>query len=79
MGLIIPESMKRLILLLVSVVASAAVLAQVPVKMSYQAVIRDVSNVLVSNQTIGIKVSILHHPLLRNPDPNYKCQWFDEH
>ncbi|MDX9928359.1 MAG: hypothetical protein RBS37_00725 [Bacteroidales bacterium] len=55
--------MKRLILLLVSVVASAAVLAQVPVKMSYQAVIRDVSNVLVSNQTIGIKVSILREPL----------------
>jgi hypothetical protein len=38
---------------------SASVLAQAPNKMSYQAVIRDISNNLVTNQAVGIRVSIL--------------------
>lgn len=33
--------------------------AQAPQKMSYQAVIRDAGNILVSNTTVGIKISIL--------------------
>ncbi len=33
--------------------------AQTPQKMSYQAVVRDASNDLVTNQTVGIKISIL--------------------
>ncbi len=33
--------------------------AQSPEKISYQAVIRDVSNVLVSEQEVGIQIQIL--------------------
>jgi len=33
--------------------------AQAPEKMSYQAVVRDASNMLVANQTVGIQISIL--------------------
>jgi hypothetical protein len=35
------------------------ILAQSPEKMSYQAVIRNASNTLVANQSVGIKISIL--------------------
>ncbi|MFN5831010.1 MAG: DUF1566 domain-containing protein, partial [Bacteroidota bacterium] len=38
---------------------SAGVFAQSPNKMSYQAVIRNASNVLVTNQAIGMRISIL--------------------
>ncbi len=38
---------------------AASVFAQAPQKMSYQAVIRDASNALIANQTVGIQVSIL--------------------
>ena len=36
-----------------------AVFSQVPEKISYQAVIRNASNILVTNQSVGIKISIL--------------------
>ncbi len=39
--------------------SSIAVHAQAPLKMSYQAIVRDASNVLVSNTTVGMKISIL--------------------
>jgi hypothetical protein len=51
--------MKKLFTFLAVVVLTASVLAQSPQKMSYQAVIRDASNVLVVNHAIGMRVSIL--------------------
>lgn len=44
---------------LVSFFISMSALAQAPQKMSYQAVIRNPSNVLVVNTTVGMKISIL--------------------
>ena len=45
---------------IVSMLLFAAVIgAQTPAKMSYQAVIRDVSNKLVTNQSVGVRISIL--------------------
>jgi hypothetical protein len=38
---------------------TASVFSQSPQKMSYQAVIRDASNTLVSNQSVGMQISIL--------------------
>jgi hypothetical protein len=40
--------------------------AQVPEKMSFQAVVRNTSNQLITNQSVGIKISILE-PLNMNP------------
>ena len=51
--------MKRLFTFLVAVAIAVTVWAQSPQKMSYQAVIRDASNKLVVNRTVGMRISIL--------------------
>jgi len=51
--------MKRLFTLLIAVVLAASVFAQAPQKMSYQAVIRNSSNALVTSSPVGMRVSIL--------------------
>ena len=51
--------MKKIFTLFVAVLLTANVLAQAPQKMSYQAVIRNSSDVLVASATIGMKISIL--------------------
>lgn len=52
--------MKRILLLLAfSIAALTQGFGQVPYKMSYQAVIRDNSNHLVTNQQIGLRISVL--------------------
>lgn len=51
--------MKRIYTIIAGVMLTANVLAQAPEKMSYQAVIRDVSNNLIANQAIGMQISIL--------------------
>lgn len=57
--------MKRLItsvsVLVISTVLFAAIPPPVPQKMSYQAAIRNNSNALVTNQPIGMKISILQY------------------
>jgi hypothetical protein len=51
--------MKKLLAFFLSVLISIGIFAQSPEKISYQAIIRDVSDVLVSNTLIGIRISIL--------------------
>lgn len=51
--------MKRIITICVAVFMAATLVAQTPNKMSYQAVVRDASNKLVTNQAVGMKISIL--------------------
>lgn len=51
--------MKRMFPFLAVVLVSASVFAQSPQKMSYQAVIRNSSNQLISNQQIAMQISIL--------------------
>ncbi len=51
--------MKKIFTILVVVLLTANVFAQAPGRMSYQAVIRDASDNLVTNQAIGIQISIL--------------------
>jgi hypothetical protein len=51
--------MRKLFTFLVAAFLTTSVFAQSPEKMSYQAVIRDASNKLVTDQSIGIQVSIL--------------------
>ncbi len=51
--------MKKIYMLLLTVTLAAASIAQVPDKMSYQAVIRDASGGLVTEQEIGMQISIL--------------------
>jgi len=51
--------MKRIYTILVAVLLTASVFAQTPEKMSYQAVIRNSSDQLVTNQGIGMQISIL--------------------
>ncbi len=51
--------MKKLFTFLVYVLLTASVFAQSPEKMSYQAVIRNSSDQLVTNQVIGMQISIL--------------------
>jgi len=51
--------MKKIYSFFLLVLLTATVLAQAPGKMSYQAVIRDADNNLVTGQTIGMQISIL--------------------
>ena len=51
--------MKRIITLFAVILMTASVFAQAPNKMSYQAVIRNSSNALVTNSAVGMRISIL--------------------
>ena len=51
--------MKRVFIILAAVLFTASVYAQTPQKMSYQAVIRNSSNDLVPNATVGMQITIL--------------------
>ncbi len=50
--------MKQLFTLLSAIILTTFVSAQAPESMSYQAVVRDAGNALVTNQAIGMKISI---------------------
>jgi uncharacterized protein (TIGR02145 family) len=51
--------MKKLITFLFAIALTASIWAQAPQKMSYQAVIRNSSNALVTNAQVGIRISII--------------------
>ena len=51
--------MKKLLTYLTAALLTGSVLAQVPQKMSYQAVIRNSNNALVINTSVGMQISIL--------------------
>ena len=51
--------MKRIITICAAILMTASVFAQAPEKMSYQAVIRNSTNNLVTTQTVGMQISIL--------------------
>ncbi len=51
--------MKQLFAILAAVLITAGVFAQAPEKMSYQAVVRDADNNLVTEQPVGMQISIL--------------------
>jgi hypothetical protein len=51
--------MKKIFTFLVAVILTATLWAQAPQKMSYQAVIRNSSNALVTNTQVGMRISIL--------------------
>src|SRR6266498_2373109 len=51
--------MKRITSFVLTLLISLAIVAQVPQKISYQAVIRDASGKLVTNKTVSIRISIL--------------------
>jgi microcystin-dependent protein len=53
--------MKRNYTLLLLLLATVSILAQTPEKMSYQAVLRDASNTLLTNQEVGMQISILQN------------------
>ncbi len=53
------KTMKSVILFIVLMFIATLVYSQVPMKMSYQAVVRDTASNLVTNQEISMKVSIL--------------------
>ena len=51
--------MKQLYLFFIASILSSGTFAQAPEKISYQAVVRDVSNNLVASSTVGMQISIL--------------------
>ncbi|MEO6981396.1 MAG: hypothetical protein ABI113_23580, partial [Mucilaginibacter sp.] len=51
--------MKKIFTLVCMVWFVAGAFAQAPPKMSYQAVVRNSSNQVVANQTVGMQISIL--------------------
>jgi hypothetical protein len=51
--------MKKIYTLIAGIILTASAFAQAPEKMSYQAVIRDASNTLVTTQAVGMQISIL--------------------
>jgi hypothetical protein len=52
--------MKKIYSIIVGLLLTANVFAQAPQKLSYQAVIRNSSNALISSAPVGMKISILH-------------------
>ena len=60
--------MKKLLLFLLTMMLSvAALFAQAPQKMSYQVVVRNTSNALVTNQNVSAKISILQGSVNGSP------------
>ena len=59
--------MNKLYTLLAALLLSASILAQVPQKMSYQAVVRDAANTLMINQKVGIQISLLQGSVSGDP------------
>jgi hypothetical protein len=55
--------MKKFFTVLVAIISISNLLAQSPEKMSYQAVVRNSSNNLVTNTQIGMRISILHESI----------------
>jgi hypothetical protein len=53
------NNMKKIITTCAVILMTACVFAQAPNKMSYQAVIRNSSNALITNQAVGMQISIL--------------------
>src|SRR6056297_3175942 len=51
--------LKSMMVLLTCTISLSMLWAQSPVKMSYQAVIRDASNNLITDQAVGMQISIL--------------------
>lgn len=51
--------MRKLFTIVVAVLLTATVWAQSPEKLSYQAVVRDASDVLITNTQVGMQISIL--------------------
>ena len=51
--------MKKTVTLILTLMTALGAIAQAPQKMSYQAVIRNASNQLLTNQLVGIQISIL--------------------
>ena len=51
--------MKKIITICAAILITASVFAQSPEKMSYQAIVRDGSNALVSSTAVGMQISIL--------------------
>ena len=51
--------MKKIFTLIILLIFSTLSMAQTPDQISYQAVVRDGGNNLISNQTIGVQISIL--------------------
>jgi len=69
--------MKKLFTILIAQMILSGLIAQSPEKMSYQAIIRNSSNQLVTNQAVGMKISVLQgtstgtivYQEIYNPDP----------
>ena len=57
----------RLYTLVAAALITATTFAQAPSKMSYQAVVRDAADVLVTNQAVGMQVSILQGSFTGTP------------
>jgi uncharacterized protein (TIGR02145 family) len=57
---------RKLIPVVIAIIAFATAFAQVPQKMGYQSIVRNASNFLVVNQMIGLKISILEGSLQGN-------------
>jgi|GEM_PF-293691 len=53
--------MKKITTFLLALLFALPLIAQVPGKMSYQAVVRDKDNTLISNSMIGLRISILQY------------------
>jgi hypothetical protein len=51
--------MKNIYLIIAALALTVSVFAQAPEKMSYQAVVRNSSDALVTNQNVGMQISIL--------------------
>ncbi len=59
--------MRKIYTIFLAILLTVNVVAQPPLKMSYQAVIRDANNVLVINGVVGMRISILQGSIVGTP------------
>ena len=77
--------MKKIFTILVALFITTTIWAQAPQKMSYQAVIRNSSDALITNTQIGMQISILQGSsnwygcIFRNPNTNNQCKWLSNY
>ena len=58
--------MKKIFLFLAALILTAFAFAQAPEKMSYQGVVRDADNTLLTSQQLGMQISILQGSVFGN-------------
>lgn len=63
--------MKKLFTIIVALFVVASIFAQVPQNFNYQAIVRGSDGSLITNQTVGVKITVLNYRIIGKPTTAY--------